>query len=90
MMAFNCVWLFFFGLYLEQVMPKTFGRRRHPCFFLKPSFYGCCKNSGNKIKVGASNKPGQFDSVAETMKFETSGMNPLCYEMLTAEMDEKE
>lgn len=33
MMAFNSVWLVLFGLYLEQVMPKTFGRRRHPCFF---------------------------------------------------------
>lgn len=32
MMAIDVVWISLLGLYLEQVMPKTFGRRRHPCF----------------------------------------------------------
>ena len=34
MLAVDCIWLTLFGLYLEQVMPKTFGRRRPICFFL--------------------------------------------------------
>jgi ATP-binding cassette subfamily A (ABC1) protein 3 len=31
------------GLYLDQVLPKEFGQRRHPCFMFMPSTYtGCC------------------------------------------------
>ena len=26
--------MFFLGLYLEAVMPKTYGQRKHPLFFL--------------------------------------------------------
>jgi hypothetical protein len=26
--------MFFLGLYMEYAMPKTFGKRKHPCFCL--------------------------------------------------------
>lgn len=32
------------GLYLDQVLPKEFGQRRHPCFMFMPSTYtDCCR-----------------------------------------------
>ena len=57
MMAFNCIWLVFLGLYLEQVMPKTFGRRAHPCFCFKASFWGCSARK-NKTKIGVADPAG--------------------------------
>ena len=42
MMGFNCIYLVLVGLYLEQVMPKTIGTRRHVLFFLFPSFWSEC------------------------------------------------
>mmetsp|Transcript_6762 Transcript_6762/g.9275 ORF Transcript_6762/g.9275 Transcript_6762/m.9275 type:complete len:116 (-) Transcript_6762:1578-1925(-) len=67
MLAFDCVWLLFFGLYLEQVMPKTYGARRGICFFLTPSYWGCCSKN-NKSKIGVARKgtgdtDGAFESV---------------------------
>lgn len=36
-----------FGFYLDAVLPKEFGKRRHPCFMFFPSTYtGCCKRGG--------------------------------------------
>lgn len=43
----DAIWLFIIGglimyligIYLEYVLPKTYGKRRHPCFFLMC----CCK-----------------------------------------------
>lgn len=32
MMLLNCFWITILGLYMDQVMPKNFGQRRHPCF----------------------------------------------------------
>ena len=45
MMAINCVWICVLGLYLEQVMPKTYGKSRNVCFFLQPSYWGCCRKT---------------------------------------------
>lgn len=68
MMLFNCIWLLLFGLYVEQVMPKTFGRRRHPCFICMPSFWGCGKDRKNKSKIVAvGSSEGKIDSVEDTM-----------------------
>lgn len=92
MLAVDCVWLTIFGLYLEQVMPKTFGRRRPICFFLYPSFWGCCtKDNKARIGVATGHENQRFETVDQTMKFETAnGMNAECYEKLTPEMEEKE
>ena len=38
--------LFFFsimGLYLDNVLPVKFGRRKSPIFCLLPKTYGCCR-----------------------------------------------
>lgn len=36
------------GLYLDQVLPKEYGTKRHPCFMFLPSTYtGCCKKGGD-------------------------------------------
>ena len=50
MMSLNCVWVVLLGLYFEQVTPKTYGRREHPCFCFMSSFWGC--NSKKKAKIG--------------------------------------
>lgn len=32
------------GLYLDQVLPKEYGQRKHPCFMFMPSTYtDCCR-----------------------------------------------
>ena len=51
MMVFNCIYLVLVGIYLEQVMPKTVGTRRHPCFFLLPSFWSEMFNCKRKREV---------------------------------------
>jgi len=33
--------MFVLGMYLEQVMPKTFGNRKHPLFFLGINSCSC-------------------------------------------------
>lgn len=30
------------GFYLDAVLPKEFGSKRHPCFIFFPSTYKCC------------------------------------------------
>jgi len=85
-LTIDCVWLTLFGLYLEQVMPKTFGRRRHPCFFLMPSFWGCRVKSDCKFKHLSS----QVTASDQSSKFETASLNPLCYEPPGPELEEKE
>ena len=81
-------------------MPKTFGRRRHPCFCFQPKFYGCKKS--NKVKIGldgsehdesmthTGNVDSGIDSVEQTYKFETAFLNPDCYEKLSPEIEPKE
>lgn len=99
MQALNCVWIPLLGMYLEQVMPKTFGTRAHPCFCFK----WCCRKKSrngiidgdeqtnkNKIAIEATANPSKHDTVDQTLKFETKTMNPDCYEKLTPDKDEKE
>ena len=54
-MTFNqCLWMFLvggigwvlLGLYLEAVLPKEYGKKRHPCFMFMPSTY----QTNNKSK----------------------------------------
>ena len=52
MMAIDVIWITLLGFYLEQVMPKTFGKRRHLCFCFSGSFWGC-KNK-RRVSVGLS------------------------------------
>ena len=53
MLFINCSWLLLLGIYLEQVMPKTFGRRRHPCFLCTRDYWGGCRKK-NRVKIGSS------------------------------------
>lgn len=40
---------FFLGLYLDAVIPKEFGKAKHPCFMFLPSSYTwCCKKSSSQ------------------------------------------
>jgi len=39
------------GIYLDAVLPKEFGTRRHPCYFVFPSSYsGCCKKRTTQVE----------------------------------------
>ena len=54
MLLFDNVWILLLGLYLEQVMPRKFGRRRHPFFCFKPAFWSCCcccKKQDNQVDI---------------------------------------
>mgnify|MGYP006950321785 CR=1 FL=1 len=55
------------GLYLENVMPKTYGARKHPCF----CFLRCCKK-----KQSTLNRPLQ-DDIGD---FETKYLKAECFE----------
>lgn len=36
------------GFYLDAVLPKEYGTKRHPCFMFLPSTYtGCCTRGSN-------------------------------------------
>ena len=39
------------GLYLDTVLPKEYGNKRHPCFMFFPSTYkGCCSGGNNDVE----------------------------------------
>ena len=96
MLILDTAILYLFGYYLEQVMPKTFGVRKNPCFCLLPStFKSCCSCKNKKPKkrtrfTTPTNAilPDEEDDyyvnnfIEETMKFETQNMNPSCYERI--------
>lgn len=50
MLAIDCVWILLLGLYLEQVLPKKIGRRRHPCFMFTCEFWGCCQSKSSNAR----------------------------------------
>ena len=52
MMFIDCIWILLLGLYLDQVLPKEFGRRRHPCFMFTSEFWGCCKKKKDTAEDG--------------------------------------
>ena len=56
MNCINCVWLVLVGIYLEQVMPKSVGTRRHPLFFLQPSFWREMFNCKTRQKKPSAQK----------------------------------
>ena len=80
-------------------MPKTFGRRRHPCFCFSGSFWGC-KPRRSRVQIGqvsdndrthvVGDQSVKHDTVDQTFAFETKYMNPECCEKLSPDIDQKE
>ena len=62
MMALDCVWLTALGLYLEAVMPKTYGARRHICYCFTPACWGCKRGSTKSTRI-VDVAEDAFDSV---------------------------
>jgi len=102
MMAFDFVWISALGIYLEQVMPKTFGSSKSICFCFKRDYWACCRR---KTKIGSISNgpidtsqvvPQQDDGsdaenvIEKNFKFETALINPDCYERLSSEIVEQE
>lgn len=97
MLAVDCVYIMLIGFYMEQVMPKTIGTRRNPCFCLLPRYWGCCRRKDSfKVEpdldhslamlTDAGNDLLASDDVLEkTTKFETEFLNPDCYERINPE-----
>ena len=56
MLLVDNIWTILLGLYLEQVMPKKFGRRRHPCFMFTCQFWGCGGNRSKSSSQSYDNK----------------------------------
>ena len=83
MCGINCAWLMLLGIYLEQVMPKTIGTRRHPLFFLQPSFwrefFNCKASSMNRHNtttrvhdLNQSERPLQYASSERSFQQNTT------------------
>jgi ATP-binding cassette subfamily A (ABC1) protein 3 len=69
-------WLIF-GLYLEYALPKEFGRRRHPLFFLT-----ClCEKKNREVTA---------ESRADAEVNELANLDPKCYEQVPFEIQQKE
>jgi len=49
-LAICCVYLFLLGIYMENVMPKTYGQRRNPCFCFLPSYWCAGRRSRKSCK----------------------------------------
>jgi ATP-binding cassette subfamily A (ABC1) protein 3 len=77
----NGITIFLIGLYLELVLPKDYGRRRHPFFFLM-----CCCNR----EKGKSSTTILNDSKRDDKDFEIKYLNPDCYEAVPREIAQKE
>ena len=45
MLLLNIIVFLILGIYLDQVFPNEFGKKKHPLFFLK------CQTKSNKIKI---------------------------------------
>jgi len=41
MLAVSFLFFFLLGLYLDRVIPSTYGKPQNPCFCFLPSFWGC-------------------------------------------------
>lgn len=70
------------GLYLENVMPKTYGARQHPCFCLKRLR---CK----RRLIDTFDIQPQADA-DDDQHFETKYLKPECFEPAPHEMQAKE
>ena len=68
------------GFYLEYVMPKTYGQRRHPCFFLI-----CCSRKNEK-----TTKKEQAQDNKSDRNFETKYLSKDSYEDVPRETAIKE
>jgi len=69
--------MFLLGIYLEQVMPKTYGQRKRLCFCFE------CKATKKSNKVDKSLNEEDPD-------FETKYLDKNCYEPITREQFEKQ
>ncbi|CAI2386282.1 unnamed protein product [Moneuplotes crassus] len=80
----NFIGLFLIGVYLDNVLPKQFGKRQHPCFMFKKSYwFGTTARSENEDKERLlagegdseqNNNPENFEAVPPNVRqFEKSG-----------------
>ena len=73
MLLIDCMWTFLLGLYLEQVTPKKFGRRRHICFCLSCKYWGCCRGGNNS----SSNKSKKYDTKTQLAPGQEDDLDPV-------------
>lgn len=72
--------IFLIGLYLEFVLPKTYGRKKHPCFFLMC----CCSKKRNVHQI--SDVPVDANDDEKQSTFETKYMDAKNYEGVPREI----
>lgn len=44
------------GLYMDKVIPSSFGQRLNPCFLCMPSFYRCCRRQRVRNQTADDNE----------------------------------
>jgi hypothetical protein len=80
LMLHGTFWMCVLSVYLELVMPKTYGKRVHPLFFL-----GCpwkCRKFHNKLESDVSLTPEDLQNI----DFETKYLKKDCYEAAASEI----
>ena len=79
LMVVGCINLILIGMYLEYALPKEFGKRRHPLFFLMC----CCKKGEKKTNPDEVNK-------IDAGEHETQYLDKASYENVPFEIQQKE
>jgi len=74
------------GLYLDQVLPKEFGHRLHPCFcFKKSSYDSCCKKPPSNGEVDDESRitflEGNQDGGMEVKNLKPENYEPVAIEV---------
>ena len=77
------------GIYMEQVMPKTYGNRKHPLFFLGINSCSCRRRRNTQsVETRPSNISLRQDE--QPNAFETKYLKPECFEPVDQESRAKE
>ena len=79
MMAASAVLFTVLGLYLDKVIPSTYGKRRSPCFCLAPQYYGCCRRE-RRARVAGDEAERLMETGGEDEDFEAQFMPENNYE----------
>ena len=81
MLFVDFIVFFLLGLYLDKVIPSSFGQRLSPCFLCTPSYYRCCRSNNRNGQVNQDNENEALVQVnGDDDLFESEQMPPDNYE----------
>jgi hypothetical protein len=83
----------FLGLYLDQILPKEFGQRKHPCFMFMPSTYTDCCRRRQPPQIDEDEKERRSTLLSKDKSgggMEVRNLKPENYEPVAAEIARQE